>query len=431
MFLRRPLSDLMNSVFDLIIPHTCRWRSITILTDTHPAIQAALNRLGSEYSSPNGSTDKIESAQLLERIVLKRCNNKFVASTRMRTFWSREPPFAALLHSGFFPRLKELSLHGVFVNWRSLSTILSLGNCKSDGGLRILEISAPHKMHPSILDLWNILKSCPRLQRFVFNIPFANQDTYGSDIHHVNEVSPVVLIHLQELSLGFFQERYARCIMKTFAAPNLTSLRVANMGVWPFGDKCSNLLALCGAPPPTANRQQLIGWNPSRASSKFPSLRELTLHGVDTDDTTWYTLFGGLPTLQHLILDCCNFLSATEDETHFPGKDPLMALLPVGDYRAGTSLSSVPCPDLQSFTIRFPGEKEPEVYRMLRELCVERSKYGIPYFQYHIKPVGSSNKNLSRPRSDPLYINCLGKTRTRDPIVEIMGGVDIWVMSWI
>ena len=244
MFLRRSLSDLMNSVFDLIIPHTCRWRSITILTDTHPAIQAALNRLGSEYSSPNGSTDKIDSAQLLERIVLKRCN--VVANTRMRTFWSREPPFAALLHSGFFPRLKELSLHGVFVNWRSLSTILSLGNCKSNGGLRILEISAPRKMH--ILDLFDILKSCPLLQRFVFNILFDNQDRYSSDINHVNEVSPVVLIHMQELSLGFFRERYARCIMKTFAAPNLTSLRIANMGMWPNGDKCSNLLALCGAP---------------------------------------------------------------------------------------------------------------------------------------------------------------------------------------
>ena len=47
----------------------------------------------------------------------------------------------------------------------------------------------------------------------------------------------------------------------------------------------------------TANRQQLTGWNPSRASSKFPSLRELTLHGVDTDDTAWYTLFSGLPLL--------------------------------------------------------------------------------------------------------------------------------------
>lgn len=348
---------------DLLMPHVGRFRSLVILTDTFSQMYAALNRL----SDPNEGTP--EGAPLLESIVLKRCNEYAGSSAQ---FFPREMkptaemPFAALLNRNnntFLPRLRELRLHGVHINWSNLPPLLDQSSTVSTpkNRLRTLELSEhPYDVRPSLFDFQRLLHSCSGLQTLKVSVSGPSWDEDDRMDGEIPDSSPISLVHLRELTLGYTYVEDARRVLKYVEAPNVTSLKISdNSSVLNSEmEDAGDLLIACGATA-LEGYEEIEGWPATdsdsedeieflvsppkprtiRSSTRFPALEEITLERVKaSSDAPFRTLFSKLTSLQHLTLQHTSM-------------DAVQALMPHDEERSLQYLTSptstCPCPNLK------------------------------------------------------------------------------------
>lgn len=364
------LSSHMHAILDLFMPHIRRFRSLAILTDTCSPMYAAVNRL----SDPKECT--LEGAPLLESIVLKRCNEYIGNSTE---FFPREMkstaeiPFAALLNcSGntFLPRLRELRLHGVHVNWSNLPPLLDQSSTASTpkSSLRTLELSEhPYDVRPCLADFRRILQCCTELRKLVVNVSGPIWDQDDSMGAQITDPIPIHLPHLKELTLGYTDVDDARHVLNNLNALNITSLCISDNSsvLSPETEDAGSLLIACGV---TASEEygEIQGWSGAapgsvsqigvlvsppephgmpKSSARFPALEEITLYRVESSSVAPFrTFFSSLTALRRLTLQHTSMHA-------------VKALMPHGEERLEqglalpTSPSPCPCPNLKSVHI--------------------------------------------------------------------------------
>ena len=330
----------MHAALDIFMPHLRRWRSLTILTDTCSPMYAALHRL----SDPCAGT--IDGAQMLESIVLKRCNeyigsySEFLPSEMKMT---PEMPFAALINrmgGDYLPRLRKLRLHGVHLNWASLPSLLPT----LSGGLSSLELSEhPYEVRPKPVDFRQILMSCPGLQKLVVSVsgPVWDQDDSmdGTSTSYVVNDCPVALPHLKELTLGYTDADDAREVLKHLHAPNVKSLTITDTTsvMSSQEDDVGSLLVACGTN--IWGEKEISRGSPSDVSTRFPALEEVTMDRIEVCCATPFrAFFAALPTLRRLTLQHTSMHA-------------MQALIPLGKEDT-QDIVACPCPNLRYVHIR-------------------------------------------------------------------------------
>ncbi|PPQ70042.1 hypothetical protein CVT25_006370 [Psilocybe cyanescens] len=351
-------SDNMAIVMSLLVPHLSRWRHLTILTDTWVSMHTALSAINPAITSLG--------APCLESLTLMRCNDFVSFSPQFQpqdlkgpTFMSRFGPEASSQDFGILPKLKQLSLRGVHVDWDSLAAAMRA----STVGLTSLELASHcSDVRPSNDQFHAILQSVPTLRRLVItgSGPESPEDLEDAPLDH----DPVPLHHLQNVTIGYRTALEGRTVLQLLDAPNVKSLTLED-ATYPGDPEEINggsLLAYVGCrkfkgndsdfrveyPPPlvavdTGSKQNsCIHRRKSSAvpsceesNAAFPLLENVTLKCVKSSPWPLRTFFNALPRLQHLELIGMSMQA-------------VQALVPC----APGSLPTCPCPQLRSLCIR-------------------------------------------------------------------------------
>jgi hypothetical protein len=270
--------------------------------------------------------------------------------------------------SPHLPKLRNIVLYGVHLNWTAfhLSTLLGSGATPTKSltppkhFIQSLELSHHSgEVRPTLDDFFGILEACPQLRRLVLRAsgPLPGRPSYQ-----------ISLPLLQQLHYEFPLVGDPNELFSGFYAPNLIKLSI---GVKSFAQKkitydeegededededeegpANSLLRYCAAHHP------------------FPKLQELSLNGVNAPVEAFSLFMTSVPTLLHLSL-----LGTT--------RQALLALVPTQEP---LTVSSVPCPDLESIRI-FPKRRKFDVVNVLRE----RSKHALRFSEWHCSDLMSA-----------------------------------------
>src|ERR1700691_3207131 len=135
----------MENVIRLLSPHVSRWRNLELFTDTWSPIFTFLWYLR-----------KVQSAPMLERLSLSRCNVYFAASGEIFRPAALKQPIPLFGGGEGLKRLQKVVLAGVHVDW------------SNSGLLDLVELELKyHAMDvmPSLSQFVTILTGCPDLER--------------------------------------------------------------------------------------------------------------------------------------------------------------------------------------------------------------------------------------------------------------------------
>ncbi|KAJ7148926.1 hypothetical protein C8R43DRAFT_1007669 [Mycena crocata] len=213
----------MEAVLRLLLPFSPRWRTIELFTDTWAPIFAFLLRTRAVGSSLN----------CLEKLHLARCNEYF--ATKDEIF----EPTALSQHLPLFggsealvPRLREVSLSGVHIDWSA-----PLGN------LTKLELKyhAANVM-PSVTQFAQILTACPDLEVLTIvgcgpKLPAAvtaapADGLTSSAAHGGSPARPTLkLTRVTQLTFGFVDVNDAMYLLSILDLPALRALNIEDVSV--------------------------------------------------------------------------------------------------------------------------------------------------------------------------------------------------------
>ncbi|KAG2034812.1 hypothetical protein BDR03DRAFT_964163 [Suillus americanus] len=375
-----PYATFIPQILDLLFPQMYRWRSLTILSDTWAPLRVALERL----SLP--TLTKGSGAPRLESLMLMRCN-EYVGhfdffSPRIKHVFDGIP-FAALTgaphndlsaQSHPLPKLRNLTLVGVHVNWAHFSRY-TLGAALNTGCIQSLELSQHcREVRPTLDEFTGMLKACPLLRKLVIRVsgPRFDAGVQRSDC-------PVSLPLLEEIHLAYTNVEDAAMLLSHIHAPNLIILSIedANHMAGPGDEDSGPLLTylatgfldLCGVS--TDGSSHRPGYSYYSAMSKnsvartiktpFPHLERLSLHRVIACVIPFNLLIAAIPKLRHLSL--CRTPNA------------LAALLPIQTPFADACTRIIPCRALESIEI-FRAEEQ--IKHILDFVLREREQSGAP-----------------------------------------------------
>jgi hypothetical protein len=210
-------SEHMSTAISLLLPHLSRWRSISILTDSWAPMYVALQQI-----QPIITTS---GAPCLESLTLMRCNDFASYSSTFQPQDMKGPVFLTLKdeHSSrsLLPRLKDLTLRGVHVDWTSLASILSY----SDVGIRTLEL-ASHclDVRPSLPEFHHLLTAASSLNKLVISGsgPYVPDDSDDDEsiLNDDDDPCPVSLPNLRDITIGYRSAYEGQTILECISAPN-------------------------------------------------------------------------------------------------------------------------------------------------------------------------------------------------------------------
>ncbi|KAG6819890.1 hypothetical protein H0H93_007668 [Arthromyces matolae] len=358
-------SSHMSTAMALLVPHLPRWRSLSILTDTWFPMYIALQAMQPSIAA--------SGAPCLESLTLMRCNDFVSHSPTFQPPELREPAFLSTSDSSprdILPRLCNLSLRGVHVHWQSLSDAISVGQ----HGLKSLDLSSHcSDVRPSLDELGQLLSHCPELETLVLNGSGARiPDNDESSIVR-EDIQPVKLHRLQQLTIGYRSEREAKAILGLLDAPGVEDLTLQDsthpMEIVDIDAGGLLTYLATGSFPVQESHEPLYVWDDDdslmsrddfsfasdlpksavavvacNASSKavFPFLRSLSIRGIKSYPSAFSSLLNFHPHLRHIDLDNVS--------THW-----LRALLPQPSLASdplGVVQYTCPCPHLKTLSIR-------------------------------------------------------------------------------
>lgn len=284
-------------------------------------------------------------------------------------FLSRFCPEASTQLVNILPKLKQLSLRGVHVDWDSLAGALDA----SQGGLGSLEL-ASHcaDVRPSKDQFRALLSSVPALRRLVISGSGPEITEEMEEGNGGRDYTPVALHHLENLNIGYRTTMEGRAVLELLDAPNVKTfiLEDATYPGDPEEINGGSLLTYVGSKrfignetafraeyPPPSPLPQAIGevdanLKPVRrrkssasdmseeSNAAFPLLENVTLKSVKSSAQPLRTFFNGLAGLRKLELVGMSMQS-------------VQALLPSAS--AAASSCPCPCPQLQSLSIKDHG----------------------------------------------------------------------------
>ncbi|KAI0666477.1 hypothetical protein C8Q78DRAFT_453845 [Trametes maxima] len=302
-------AEHMHCVLNLLLPHIARIRSLAILTDRWTPMQTALECLSFENpETVSYPTPLPQRLPLLETLVLMRCNEFVSYHPRFSPSDGKDPthlPFRGLLsvseqtgaQTSFLPRLRQVILSGVHLDWSSVPRLLPSSELPGTPGLQRLELSyhCPD-VRPTRQELRDILKACQNLRTLTIRVSGwkCTDGQVSCDVVHATQ--PITLRHLQALELGF-DDVYAgatllsaiRCaetrhiVLEDASPPELGEPLTADPILLACAQTKENLMASSddGRPP-------------------FPRARSVTLHRVNASAEAFEAFYEALPSLREL-----------------------------------------------------------------------------------------------------------------------------------
>ncbi|RDB16621.1 hypothetical protein Hypma_002860 [Hypsizygus marmoreus] len=383
----------MSTAISFLLPHLSRWRSIDILTDSWAPMYVALQHIQPVITA--------YGAPCLESLTLMRCNDFVSYSTTFEPHAMKGPAFLdlsgqpCLASTDILPRLQNLTLRGVHVDWASLAAVLS----HSTAGLKTLELSSHCRdVRPTLSEYHQLLSTSPGLNKLVVSgsgpeVPDDEPEPLARE-----GLSQVSLPHLHEMTLGYHSAKEGQIVLELIDAPNVSVLTLED-STYP-GDAedvdVSGLLTYLGTGEfparvshgvviPDGLHHQLtvekdsnesflmpeksqtsVSTGESTAQAVFPLLDTVILRGVKSCPPSLRTFFAPLPNLKSLELSGMSIQA-------------IRALLPHGHIDSATHsiITTCPCPQLRSLCIRgFEYTRVHDFVLLVGGLAVERLDKG-------------------------------------------------------
>lgn len=365
----------MHALFDILLPHLHRWRSLEILTDRWAPMHSALERLSAPLPQPS------KGAPLLERLELSRCNefasyiHDFTPSELLTPHFV---PFGALLGGAsqtatdVLPRFRHLNLSGVHVDWSALPRLLPRA------GLQTLEL-AYHcgQVRQTRDELHALLTRCANLEDLRIKVSGPLRDHTVAESAWAALPASVALPHLQRLVLGYDDPAASTALLRALDAPQLRELRLEDAGPPEVAEQdAACLLTYCGG-------------GDGERGAPFPQLECVTLQGVKACRAAFDAMFApaAMPSLKRLALWGTS-ISATKALRPVPSVDGEAAM----DVEGVPTMC--PCPSLESLNVRGP---EAELSLWLEELVTERELSGAPLRDASVEPAPVYVGDLADP----------------------------------
>lgn len=356
----------MRTVMSLLLPHLPRWRSLDVLTDSWAPMYVALQQMNPSITSAG--------APLLESLTLMRCNDFVSYSPEFQPRALKGPAF---LHSptspvNIFPRLQNLTLRGVHMDWSSLSSAL----CKppsSPHTLRTLELSSHStEVRPTLREFQGILAATPALRKLVINGsgPVVPDATEAATVAPCDGLSRVSLPLLRDVTLGYRSALEGQKVLELLDAPNVRRMSledgkhpgdpedidagrilsyVGTGDVYVSGDHdfLSSYTTLEELPsrfdtaPPSSIRDGKGSVDTHSPRIAFPLIENVTLKGVKSCRQPLQAFFGALHNLHRLELVRMPMYA-------------IQALVPASQAPClvRADAAPCPCPQLESLCIR-------------------------------------------------------------------------------
>ncbi|KAJ4478840.1 hypothetical protein C8J55DRAFT_430091 [Lentinula edodes] len=376
--------DGIRSVFSLLLPHLFRWRSIDILTDTWAPMHTALCMLNGPLMS-NG-------APLLESLTLMRCNDYISHSplfqpTSMKspTLFSSPTSSLGTDHRCLFPRLRNLTLRGVHVNWSSLA--------HSPPSLTSLELSShTPDVRPTQSDFRELLSSCPKLKSLTVNgSGFISDDeelSLKTGVHNIDKsAKPIALPLLEKLKIGYRSAPEGFDILELVHAPNILQLSLddaTHPGEIDEVEADDMLLYVAGLRP-MINPES--SFSTPKHSSPFPTIQKLALKGLRAQTDTFRKLLVSTPTLQSLelymmprpmdVIHAMSPITTIAVTTPARTRTTYQRLLISRPASPASSRSySCPCPRLQELCLWTVNLSSDDIHFIAKDLLLGRSEAG-------------------------------------------------------
>ncbi|KAG6806451.1 hypothetical protein H0H92_011301, partial [Tricholoma furcatifolium] len=164
-------------------------------------------------------------APRLESLTLMRCNEYVSAVPVFQPQEMRDPKFLNLSNTttplpNLLPRLRNLTLFGVHVDWTSLSSILT----QSNHGLDSLELySHCMDVRPTRSEFHQLLSQCPHLSKLVVNASGPRYPDDNANPTTPEEITCVALPLLRELTVGYHSAPEGKAILDAIDATRVES----------------------------------------------------------------------------------------------------------------------------------------------------------------------------------------------------------------
>ncbi|KAG6918323.1 hypothetical protein DXG01_015181 [Tephrocybe rancida] len=315
------LSDL-GQILDIIVPFVAQWRSLEVTTSVWEYMHALLSRLS-----------ECPSAPLLETLEFYHYDEV----EDYETFSPAELGEPFLIFNGNAPKLRDVALWGVHLDWDRSLTLLC--------DLRDLELTYhAEDVRPSYATFTQIIASSPNLRTLGLCLsgPKENEpedNPWGTDVMEIPS--------LMDLVFCFHKASYAFALIKKFSLPNVHSLALDF-----DGEDYTDFVAQLARPMPKSTKSILAG------------LEHMKISGLPCNKASVELLFRQLAGLKSFNVNC----SGEAEEELFK------QLLPQKPVAGGSSSPSqrIYCPNLQSITTT--GVSGPE----MRLFVEARKGAGVP-----------------------------------------------------
>lgn len=258
--------DDMAQILALLVPHVARWQRVEIMVSDFALMHLALTRFAACAGAP-----LLETLQLYH---YEDCES-------YDTFEPRALRAALLPFRGNAPRLAEVALWGVHVDWADTRLL---------AGLRALELAYHAKdVRPAFADLAAILRNCPHLDALTLccSGPLLPED--GVDGW---PAAPLALPALRNLVLAFQEPDYAAALARRLYTPALESLTL-DFESEDYTDFVKQLSAPVLGPPGAAAKPQ----------SMLAGVKNLKISGLPCAQRAIEDFYRALPNLQSLNLN--------------------------------------------------------------------------------------------------------------------------------
>ncbi|OSX62303.1 hypothetical protein POSPLADRAFT_1070199 [Postia placenta MAD-698-R-SB12] len=285
----------MRVALEIVRPYLHRARSLVVLTDRWAPMHLALNVFSA--GTPNGKRGDVEPprAPLLQSLILMRCNEfvsyapyfipEELAGRAFLPFGCAEPGVA-------LPRLKQLTLAGVHVDWFTFIPRLPSLSLKS---LQLTYHCAA--VRPSVSEFRQLLDRCAMLEQLTIKV------SGPANLSEGHALEPLPLPRLRKLTLGFESPGAAIDLLRMIEAPDLRELGLQDARD-PAGldeQPADPLLAYCARQsahiPVGGFRLHELALYPV-----FPHLTAMSLNEVGASEHAFQLLFASAPRLHSLML---------------------------------------------------------------------------------------------------------------------------------
>ncbi|KAI0354124.1 hypothetical protein OH77DRAFT_1522041 [Trametes cingulata] len=335
----------MHYVLNLLVPHIVRMRSLAILTDRWAPMETALQCLSLKdpgfVSCPSPFPS---SLPLLESLVLMRCNEFVSYHPQFSPADRRHPahlPFSGLLAASgrsnvekpLLPRLRQLVLSGVHVDWSSLPQLLPSSPTSDGVGVRRLELSYHcADVRPREEEFRDILQACQRLESLTVRVSGPQSPDSPVSCSPTISAPPIALPRLEAFELGYDDIYTATAILDSmdFAQVRHVVLEDASSPARDETLDAERLLLACAktTSPTSANYGKPL----------FPRALSVILRRVDAPAEAFEAFYESLPCLRELTVAQMFLLGAKA----LTDRDVRLTFIPSGGPVSAPSYTPLP-----------------------------------------------------------------------------------------